>query len=318
MKSYHHFTTLERECLLVLLQKNMSLRKIAAEMGRSPSTISRELSRNAKEYRPSLAEKRYREQRSHCRRKRILEDPAVRGMMRQLIGRYFWSPEQVSERLKNEGSSVSISTSTIYRGFENGLLWDTLRFYLRHKYKTIGKHKQTKTHRCFVNLINQRPKEAKNRSELGHLEGDTITARGTNSCIVTMVDRKSRYLFAGRSPSKKADDVNSTIVSLLARSKVPIKTITFDQGSEFSNPAALERQLGINVFFAHPHSPWEKPSVENTNGLLRQFYSKFNALEDILEQNIDIVVFKLNLRPRKCLGWLSPYEVFWGEVLHLT
>lgn len=318
MKSYHHFTTLERECLLVLLQKNMSLRKIAAELGRSPSTISRELSRNAKEYRPSLAEKRYREQRARCRRKRILEDPAIRGMMRELIGRHYWSPEQVCERLKKEGSSVSISTSTIYRGLDNGLLWDTLRFYLRHKYKTIGKHKHTKTHSCFLKLINQRPKEAQNRLELGHLEGDTITARGTNSCIVTMVDRKSRYLFAGRAASKKAEDVNAAIVSMLVRSRVPIKTITFDQGSEFSNPWELEHQLGIDVFFAHPHSPWEKPSVENTNGLLRQFYSKFNALDDILEEDLNTVVFKLNLRPRKCLGWLSPFEVYLGKVLHLT
>ena len=318
MKSYHHFTTLERECLLVLLQKNMSLRKIAAELGRSPSTISRELSRNAKEYRPSLAEKRYREQRAHCRRKRILEDPAIRGMVRELIGRHYWSPEQVCERLKKEGSSVSISTSTIYRGFDNGLLWDTLRFYLRHKYKTMGKRRESRKRSCFVKLINNRPKEAQNRTELGHLEGDTITARGTDSCIVTLIDRKSRYLYAGRVPSKKTEDMNSAIVSLLARSKVPIKSITFDQGIEFSHPEALEQQLNIDVFFAHPHSPWEKPSVENINGLLRQFYSKYNALEDVLEEDLNTVVFKLNLRPRKCLGWLSPFEVYFGKVLHLT
>lgn len=318
MKSYHHFTTKERECLLVMLQKNISLRKIAEKMGRSPSTISRELSRNAKEYSPSAADQRYRDQRTRCHRKRILENPAARGMVRHLIGRQYWSPEQVCARLKMEGSPISISTSTIYRGFENGLLWDTLRFYLRHKYKKLGKHKGDRKHNCFVKLINQRPQEAQNRSELGHLEGDTISARGTNSCIVTMIDRKSRYLYAGRVVSKKAEDMNAAIVSLLARSNVPIKTITFDQGSEFSHSEVLEQQLNVDVFFAHPHSPWEKPSVENVNGLLRQFYSKYNALEDVLEENIDDVVFKLNLRPRKCLGWLSPFEVNFQKVLHLT
>ena len=201
---------------------------------------------------------------------------------------------------------------------ETGLLRDTLRFYLRRKYKTIGKAPK-KRRKCFENLIKDRPIEADDRSELGHFEGDTIIGSRHKSCIVTLVDRKSRFLLAGKCASKKVEDVTPVIIELLA--KLPPekrKTITFDQGMEFSQPWQLESALGISVYFANAHSPWERGTNENTNGLLRQFFPKGKGMGDVTQSDVDRAVTLLNMRPRKCLDWKLPFESFNDALLHLT
>ena len=136
---------------------------------------------------------------------------------------------------------------------------------------------------------------------------------------MTLVDRKSRFLLAGKCASKRVEDVAPVIIRLLSR--IPPekrKTITFDQGPEFSQPELLEQALGVRVYFANAHAPWERGTNENTNGLLRQFYSKERGLGDVTQSDVDHVAALLNLRPRACLDAVLPFESFYCSVLHLT
>lgn len=314
MSCYHHLTIEERELLYGFLQKNLSIREIAEILGRSPSTISRELRRN-KDYLPSRAQTAYIERRKRCVRKCLLSDPEMEKTVRFFLGSLYWSPEQIANRLRAEGTRT-VSTSTIYRALDRGLLRDTLRYYLRIKYKTHGKAKKKK--RCFARTIEERPKAAADRAELGHWEGDTIVSYRSRTVIATLVDRRSRFLVAGRVSSKDAREMRSVIVRLLNRTARPVKSITFDRGFEFTDAGGMERDLHTAVYFAHPHSPWERPTNENTNGLLRQFIPKHTELNSVTDDELSRMVSLINLRPRKCLNWSTPFEAFSHQLLHFT
>lgn len=315
MSCYHHLTIVERELLYGFLQKGLSLRNIAQRLKRSPSTISRELRRNP-EYLPIQAQRNYVQRRKRSIRKYRLSDPQLHANVRFFLGHLFWSPEQISQRLKAEGAAT-VGTSTIYRALDSGLLRDTLRYYLRFKYKKLGKSKKP-TKRCFARSIEDRPAAANDRAELGHFEGDTIVSHKSKAVIATLVDRKSRYLIAGRVDRKEAAQVRRVIVELLLKTGGPVKSITFDQGTEFSEAGEMEAGLNTMVYFAHPHAPWERPSNENTNGLLRQFIPKHRDLGDISDEDLSRFAALINLRPRKCLNWATPYEVFSHNLLHFT
>ena len=315
MSCYNHLTIEEREKLYGFLQKGFSIRRIAKELDRSPSTISRELSRNP-DYLPIRAHERYLLCRRNCIRKRLLSDPQLEASVRFFLGHLFWSPEQIANRLRAEGARI-VSTSTIYRALDCGLLRDTLRYYLRIKYKTHGKAKK-KDRRCFARKIDERPEAAASRSERGHWEGDTIVSHKSRTVIATLVDRQSRFLTAGRISSKEATGVRAVVVQLLNKTSYPVKSITFDQGVEFADAAGMESDLHTMVYFAHPHAPWERPSNENTNGLLRQFIPKHSDLGNVTDADLSRFVALINLRPRKCLNWSTPYEVFSEQVLHFT
>lgn len=324
MSCYTHLTTQERESIAKYHFENKNASEIARLLHRDRSTITRELKRNGWVapdgtvlYHPGVAEAEYKKRRKLCIRKFVLDDPELRREVHSLLGYLFWSPEEISNRLKMEGK-YSIGTSTIYRGLENGKLRQSLHYFLRRKYKTWGKSSK-RTRACFEKMIDERPAEANDRSELGHFEGDTIIGHGLKSCIATLVDRKSRFLVGGKCDSKKVEDVEPVILEQMGR--IPAdkrKTITFDQGPEFTKPKNLEDGLDVDVYFAHPHSPWERGTNENTNGLLRQFYSKERSLGNVTQDDVDRVVALLNMRPRKCLDWKTPYEVFFNLMLHFT
>lgn len=315
MSCYHHITISERECLMKYRIMGMSIRSIARQLKRSPSTISRELARNDREYLPSAAEEAYRNRRKRCVRKARLGDKQLNEQVRFFLTKLIWSPEQICERLREETGKCVIGMSTIYRGLENGLLRDTVRYYLRHKYKTLGKAKKP-TRKCFMRSIELRPREAQDRSKVGHWEGDTVKGHNERACLVTLVDRRSRYTLMAKVPCAQANVVKSSVVQLLRGHKV--RSITFDQGSEFAESAALEQDIQAPVFFAHPHSPWERPTNENTNGLIRQFVPKRQSLKNFTDEDIARFAAWLNLRPRKCLGWRTPYESLSSQVLHFT
>lgn len=315
MSCYSHLTIEEREKLYAFTQfpEKMSIRKMAGLIGRSPSTVSRELRRN-KGCLPSQAQKQYLERRKKCVRKAILSNPDLHEQVHFFLGYLYWSPEEIANRFRMEGK-YRVSTSTIYRALDNGVLQDTLRFYLRIKYKKIGKAKKP-VRSCFKHSIEDRPKAADNRSEIGHWEGDTIVGHKSKTVIATLVDRKTRYLVSGRVESKEADKIRKVVVGLLRNTTT--KSITFDQGTEFAEGAKMETELKTKVYYAHPHSPWERPTNENTNGLLRQFIPKRSDLEKVSDEDLKRYVALLNLRPRKCLNWSTPYEEFSQNVLHFT
>jgi IS30 family transposase len=225
----------------------------------------------------------------------------------------YWSPQQIENRLRLEGKPT-VSFSTIYRALDEGRLRDTLRYYLRRKYKALGKAKKT-IRRCFQQSIGQRPPEANERSEPGHWEGDTIYLSKEKKYLVTLVDRCSRYLRTGVVSTLESAEVCEVVCQLLEGAPA-VKSITLDRGTEFSGMS--ETKYADLVYFAHAGSPWERGTNENTNGLLRQFYPK--RIGDSPFSSADAVRINalLNFRPRACLQWRSPYEVASSNVLHFT
>lgn len=316
MSCYHHLTMSERESLMLFHEQGKSIREIARQLGRSPSTISRELRRNPHPYRATKAQSRYRTNRKKCVRHAVLDAADLHELVHFLLGYMWWSPEQISNRLREE-HTAKISTSTIYRALDNKKLQDTLRYYLRIKYKKLGKNKEPKKV-CFEKTIDLRPTEADLRAVPGHWEGDTVRGSKETDSVVTLVDRYSRFLLCQKVPNRESATVRLAVVKLLTQARLPVKSVTFDQGTEFAESKAMEEGLGVDVYYAHPRSPWERPTNENTNGLIRQFIPKRSKVSTLTEDDVSRIVARLNFRPRKCLGWKTPYEVAFNQVLHFT
>lgn len=335
MSHYKHLTIEERESLYLRKNRGESIRSIAKELGRSPSTISRELRRNKpdrKSYSPSAAQRRYERNKKRCGRKAILSNEAHRDLIRELIGKREWSPEQIENRLALEGNALQISFATIYRALYSGLLdgkslWhlrkcDRYLFHLRRKgkprKKNGKKNQQGTVHPVYT--IAQRPAPANERAELGHWESDTMAGKRGGAHLLTQVDRKARYLLAVKVPDNTSETVSKAMIEELSQlPKEKVRSITPDRGHEFSDHAAVTAAIHqVPFYFADPYAPWQRGTNENTNGLLRQYFPKYTSLDSVTPEELAVVVKKINLRPRKCLGWLSPYEVFFDTVLHLT
>jgi len=337
MSHYEHLSIEERESIWELQHEGKGPRGIGREIGRSASTISRELRRNSylfhgkkAIYRPSTAQRKYAARRERCKRKVLLEDEGLQRVVERLIIEQGWSPEQVENRLKMEGSQYRVSYTTIYRWLYAGnYSWrpDAQRFkqmvlHLRRRGRRKGVNGEIRRQgrRNIPHHLSERPEAANKREEIGHWEADTIQGKINSGCVVTMVDRKSRFLLGGKVDRKFADDVAQAMSRLL--SSVPpeyVKSITPDRGTEFSAHAVVTEQVHqVPFYFPPPHAPWERPSVENTNGLLRQYVPARSNLTTLTEADVQADVRLLNTRPRKCLGWKTPAEVFFGSLLHLT
>lgn len=335
MSHYKHLSIEERESLYLKKHQGKSIREIAKELGRSPSTISRELARNKsshRSYSPTRAQRRYERKKKECGRKAILSVPKNQILVKKLIGEYEWSPEQIQNRLREEGNELHISYCTIYRALKDGLLdeksgkyirkCDRYSFHLRRQGKPRKKNgttnKQGKFHIEYT--ISERPESANARTETGHWEGDTVAGKRGGACLLTQVDRKARYLLAVKVPNASSDTVRDAMIFMF--SKLPedkVLSITPDRGHEFSKYKETSAALhNVPFYFADPYSPWQRGTNENTNGLLRQYFPKYTSLDNVSDGEIEAVVAKINLRPRKCLGWRTPFEVFFDTSLHLT
>ena len=332
MSHYHHLTTKERESILFMLGTGKGIREIAKALDRSASTISRELKRNkvGKKYSPSQADNNYKKRRKKCRRKKILTNPVAKAIVKRLFLKEQWSPEQISNRLRVEKNAVQVSLSTIYRAIYIGIFDEKKRQHrskgailkLRHRGKTRHK-KGSEENRGKIkisNPIEARPEEANNRSAMGHWESDTVVGKKESSCIITLTDRKSRFLLLKKIPKKNSEFVRDGIIELLQQfpdSKVA--SVTPDRGKEFAKHSEITKALNnLQFYFPKPHAPWERGTNENTNGLIREYCPKSVDLETFEDSYFSEFAAKLNRRPRKCLGWKSPYEIFFDTVLHLT
>ena len=312
MHCYSHLTIEERECILVSKEKGLSLRSIAEKTHRSVSTISRELQRNSRPrlgYSADYARKLYRKRRRHCRRMRRFEEPDTREKILELLNEY-WSPEQICERLRKDDADIQIGTSTIYRGIKRGLLPKEIKKKLRarsyHQAPGGGKGRL-----AIPNSIHDRPEKANLREEVGHWESDTVRGSYNSGCIVTHVDRKSRYLVAAKIPNRKSKVfMNATIRVLQGK---PVKTFTTDNGKEFAAHAILTEAFDAEVYFCDPAAPGQRGTNENTNGLLRQFFPKRTRFERVSQADVNKAADLMNNRPRKCLDWETPHEVFSRE-----
>lgn len=337
MSHYKHLTILEREMLVEMKATGTSIREIARQLQRSPSTISRELRRGRcgkHPYRPSTAQARYQKRRKNCGRKRVLLDTQKREIIRHYIQDCQWSPEQIEHRFKLENGPFQISYATIYRSIYAGLFeavrnvtkWyhkKKVKFsaYLRKKGKKRKKNNVEQRRGKFTieHHIDERPAAANERTEIGHLETDTVAGIKGGACVVTIVDRRSRYLFAEKISRKCAKETNAAIEHQLIPFAEHMKSMTPDRGAEFARYKELDAALcQMTVYFPPPHAPWERGTNENTNGLLREYLPKSKDIRPIPDELIAEYVDRLNHRPRKCLGWRTPHEVFFQTVLHLT
>ncbi len=314
---YKHLTPIERESIMKLLVQGYGTRAIARKMGRSPSTISRELSRNSgsgHSYSAYEADKRYHQRRAACRPKLKLADDETQERLLAYLGEG-WSPEQIVGHQKLDGEQkLGISVTTIYRSFKRGLLPQAAKGCLRRKGKIYRKKDVISDGRGRIKnavSIEKRPKTVEGRKRIGHWEGDTVLGRPGTGGIVTLVERKSRYILARKIANKTADATTEAIVSLFE--DVPLcalKTLTLDNGKEFAGHEEIAALTGASVYFAHPGHPGERGTNENMNGLIREYLPKGIDFREVLDGEVQQVVARLNDRPRKCLGFRTPREVF--------
>ncbi|AWI39878.1 IS30 family transposase [Lactiplantibacillus plantarum] len=318
MSPYNDLTLKDRECILLGVTLNDTYQVIAEKIGCSKATVSREIKRNGgrKAYSAVKAQENYQGRRLKSRRPRLLTDLKLRDFVLHCIVQRQWSPEQISGRLVHENSEWHVSYNTIYRGIERDNLGIKRKNHeargfarkLRHRGKT----------RKVKGTIKERPVSCENRSWFGHWESDTVRGKTGRSALVTLVDRKSRYLLSQRVPKVNAKNVTQAMIDLL-HTVTPkrVRTLTPDRGTEFAGYREVSQELSIPVYFPDPHASQQRGTNENTNGLIREYFPKGTDLDQLTDQDIDKFVRDLNHQPRKVLSWKSPFEVFFGTKLRL-
>ena len=326
--SYRQLTLEERYQIQALVRLHSSQAEIARVLGRNPSTICRELRRNAD---PSCVHP-YVAQRATklALARRVAKGAAsrkIQGKLLELVEHKLhlsWSPEQICGRLRKE-LDITLSHETIYQHVlrDNALpLAESkrLRYCLRwhgYKHHRFKKSRMAERTRARKNWIEDRPVEANERKELGHWERDLLLGKRGESALVMLVDRKSRYLLVRHVSDSATETVAKATANALAPHVDVTKTITNDNGPEFQREEQLQKRLGIPIFFTQPASPWQRGSVENANGLARQYMPKgadFGALPTWAPLALQ---HTLNFRPRKILGYGTPHEVFFGQETQL-
>lgn len=313
--NYHHFTTFERGRIQELLTLGYSHRKIAQKLNRHRSSIDREVCRNTSEkgYICELAQKRYHIQRKHSKPKGKKCATVLEIIAQKLQAT--WSPEQIA----NTVTLGIVSCKTIYNWLYMGDLPKITITNLRHK----GKRRKPEKRGTFSmgTPISERPKDVTSRETFGHWELDSmVSSRGeSKGCFATFVERKSRLYTALKTPDRSAASMQTAITEVHKRLPTgAFKTGTTDRGKEFACFVAIQQQLGLTLYFADAYSSWQRGSNENSNGLLREFYPKKTNLTLVSQEELTHNLFLINSRPRKCLGWKSPIQVFLHEVAHLT
>lgn len=330
-RCYKHISVEEREDIMCLRAEGKGVREIARRLHRDKSTVSRELSRNGcpaasrprRAYRASAAQRRYELRRLLCRRRRRLADPALLSLVQSLVVGRRWSPEQVAGRIALERGAAAVSASTIRRAIGRRDL-DTPDLRLAgvrasSSLRRGGRRRRRRGDRRgdipVPHELAERPAEASDRSRLGDWEADTVVGRGGGPCLVTMVDRRSGLLVGGRARARTKDAVAD--VEVAALSGQPARTVTPDRGKEFAGWGRVTEATGAEFYLCAAHHPWEKGCVENANGLLRQYFPKGTDFSAVADEEVLAVYDELNRRPRKRLGWLTPWEVHYSEALHL-
>jgi len=307
MQPYQHFTLSERESLEEMRREGKSFSEIARILGRHKSSVSREYGRNKNKdgsYHPWAATIRYIVRRKSSVPKRRLDDEVALKFVKEGLEKY-WSPETISARWRMEHSGVPLCHATIYRAIKRKQIKGfSAKTHLRRRGKRKNKHNSQSIQP--VHTIHDRPEIAALRQRPGDMEGDTVYGAIGKGCAVTIVDRMSRMLYAALSTSRDSGLIVEAFGEALGGAAV--ETMTLDNGAEFAKFPEIEQRLDTTVYFCDPHSPWQRPSNENTNGLLRFFFPKGTDFLTVDREYFQHVVSLINNRPRKCLGWLSPLE----------
>ena len=329
MNTYTHLSAEERAVIMVEHQRGMSLRKIASQLGRSPSTLSREIRRNqmvTQPYCATRAGKAYRKRRTFSvRPRKITSNPILRDEVESHLIHRKWSPEQISALLKNcypEHYSMQVSPETIYAhiyAYPRGELKKLLVTSLRRRKSKRGPRGTKES--CYSSLkiapeqvMGNRPEEINSRQVAGHWEGDLIVGAMNKSCVGTLVERKTGYLILSKMRSKSAQDVRKGFEANMKNLPSFLRlSMTYDRGAEMAQHPLMSKHLDMKIYFADRHAPWQRGSSENINGLLRQFLPKGEDLSVYSQDELDHVAWLLNTRPRKRFGFKTPQEMIENE-----
>jgi IS30 family transposase len=314
--------SLEERCTIARLQaEGRSIRKIAAALHRSPSTISREIERNrgSDRYKPGFAHEQ-----AQVRRwtgSRLENEPGLRRAVLERLA-LGWSPEQVAGRLAREQGRTVISYETIYR-FIYAQIARTKDYRWRHylprgKSKRGFRGKRGGSSASFIKhriSVANRPAAAANRKTPGHWEADLMLFSRYGQAVLAVHERRCRIIFATRQPNKEAPRVARRLLKLFSSMPPKLrKTVTFDNGTEFARHHILHR-LAIRTFFCDPHSPWQKGGIENAIGRMRRFIPRKTDLATLSTKRFRALVSAYNNTPRKCLDFSTPAEAF-SKLLH--
>jgi IS30 family transposase len=314
-KGYRHTTRDQRCQIQELMSSCMSLREIGRRVGLHASTVCREIARNSNGYGYNCA---VAHEYSGVRRSTASKIPKkMKGKLEELVRQrleYDWSPEQISGRLKLQG--ICISHESIYRYVKReGLEHRCLR-HAGKKYKKRGKAEAGV--RCIPNRVDiaERPAIVDQKLRIGDWEGDTVISHNSRCALITLVDRKSR-LSKIRKIGRRTKENTSNAAQKLLRG-LPTMTITFDNGGEFADHQTISKKTKAKIYFARPYHSYERGLNEHTNGLIRQYLPKKFDFKDVSDEEIQRIENKLNCRPRKVLGFRTPFEVFFGHELNTT
>ena len=308
-----HLTLEDRDRIAQLRHAGTPQKDIAEALGRAPSTICRELRRNraGDEYYAGQAQRESERRRRERPLARKMDDPQINAATRRGLAQD-WSPEQIAGRLEQEHPDEPerrVSAQTIYHWIEQDADCEHWRSHLRRRGKRSCRRKQAETSPAA--RIANRPEVIEERLRLGDFEGDTVLGPPGTGGLATLVDRKSRYTIVLKVQSKLADHVHARLKERLKElDEEHRRTITFDNGTEFARCHRLEKHLGVRLYFADPGCPYQRGTNENTNGLIRQYFPKGTDFRDVSHHEVRQAEKLLNHRPRACLGFRTPDEVF--------
>jgi len=318
MRSYKQLSQAQRYQIEILNKAGKNQKEIAELLGVSPATICRELKRNKgkKGYRPRQAQIKAGKRRREAAKALKMTDEVILVIEEKIC--LDWSPEQVSGWLKiNQG--IFISHERIYQHiWEDKRHGGTLYTHLRQSNKKRKKQYGSKDKRGQIRnriSIDERPAIVAEKTRIGDWEIDTVIGQNHQGALVTIVDRVSKFTLIKKVDSKHAEVVTEATISLLLPYLDKTLTITADNGKEFAGHETMKEQLNADVYFAHPYHSWERGLNENTNGLIRQYFTKGSSFENITDDEVEAVMNKLNHRPRKTLNFKTPHTVFFAESL---
>jgi len=318
MREYGQLTEEDRIEIYAMKQAGKKQNHIAGKLGVHPSTISRELTRNSglRGYRPKQAQLKTLHRRFTASKAVKMTPETIDYIESKLAEQH--SPEQIAERMKldSQWHGPTVSHERIYQHIwqnkaQDGMLYKHLR---------IGGTKQRRKRRNSRDMrgtiknrvgIQERPNIVERKIRIGDWEGDTVVGKNHQGALVTLVDRKSRLTLIGKVDRYTAEAVEKTIISLMELLPRRNYTLTVDNGKEFASHESVAETLRIKVFFADPYSAWQRGLNENTNGLIRQYVPKGSEVRTLTDQQIQHIMDRLNNRPRKSLGFLTPNEVFY-------
>jgi transposase, IS30 family len=311
--AYNRVTREERTHIYRWRREGCGVQEMARRLGRSASSISREVSRNSgrRGYRAAQAQWKAMERAQRPGPRRFTEAVRVEAEERLREG---WTPEIISGRARLE-ERAWVCKETIYKHIyadakAGGDLWMNLPRARRKRRRRCPRQEGRGRGRIpNQRMIDTRPAEVETRETVGHWEGDLINGLAGTGNLVTVVERKTRYAMVDRTSTKEADEVTAVLCEMFDGTPTVARSgLTLDNGKEFSRHEDIARTSNLDVFFARPYHSWERGTNENTNGLIRRLYPKGSSFADIDDEALQRIERYLNDRPRRCLGWKTPRE----------